>query len=175
METIKKNPWPTILLTLLVIINVGVLITNVRNQRPHREGMMPPPPPPNEHRPMRPGEYLAHELQFTEVQIKKMEELRKYHHEHNKALMDDIKELKDKMTDLLKQEHPDSTAALTIAQNIGNKQKDIEMLLFRHFRDMRSICTEDQKPRFDELIRGLSRELNHKMQEPPPGRGPERD
>ncbi|MBS1654397.1 MAG: hypothetical protein JSU05_06120, partial [Bacteroidetes bacterium] len=39
-----------------------------------------------------------------------------------------------------------------MADSIGIKQKNIDLQIFHHFKQVGSLCTPDQQPKFDSLV-----------------------
>ena len=44
------------------------------------------------------------------------------------------------------------SSKLEIARQIGTNQVALEMSLYEHFKQVRAICTDNQKKKFDEVI-----------------------
>ena len=38
------------------------------------------------------------------------------------------------------------------ADIIGKQQKDLDLFVIRHFKDIRTLCTPDQLPKYDSLL-----------------------
>jgi hypothetical protein len=106
----------------------------------------------------RPQRTLLHEaLNFSPEQNQQFELLRKEHHQMMQMKNGRISVLKDK---LLSNFGDNDTAidAKQIASEIGQLVGEIDLETRSHFQDVRSICTETQRVKFDEIIKDVLRE-----------------
>lgn len=148
-----------ILVGILLLINVVTLgfiwYTSVYVR------MGPPMNPPG---PEGKNSFLADELGFTGEQLNKFDILKKEHRQGVQNIMQQTKELKDQLFDCIKT--GDDVKAKEIAGKLSENNKAMELLTYEHFKEVRAICNEDQKVKFDriliELVRGLE------AQSPPP-------
>ena len=62
------------------------------------------------------------------------------------------RKLHDSFFDLLNQNDPDSAVIDSMASLIASNRKQIELLTFQHFSEIRKVCTEEQKQKFDQII-----------------------
>jgi hypothetical protein len=118
----------------------------------------------------RPNEFIERKLHFSAEQVSAFDVLRKRHHDSIMTLQQQGRELRDQYFDNLK--HPetvDSNNVNRIALAIADNQKEIELVTYRHFRQVRQLCNEQQKPVFDDIIDEVLRMMSR-----PQGRGPER-
>ncbi len=89
------------------------------------------------------------------------------HIEKMRPIMMEVRKAKDSMFSYMRQPATPSDSILQkLADNIAQKQKLQELQSFNHFRQVRELCTEEQKPKFDSVIRKM---INRSF-----GRGPER-
>ncbi len=132
-----------VIIVCLILLNIGTLSYLLIGRS---EG------PPRQDGKIRIIEYLASELKFDENQKMKLMKL----HDDHREQMDDIqkgdRKLHDDYFDLLGQGEPDSLVVDSMATLISNTRKQIEFLTFHHFSDIRKICTEEQKKKFDSII-----------------------
>ncbi|MCK7556416.1 hypothetical protein MKQ70_15890 [Chitinophaga sedimenti] len=54
---------------------------------------------------------------------------------------------------------PDSVVS-SYGDSIALKQKSIDMQVFRHFQQVRGLCTDEQRPRFDSLVNQVIRKMS---------------
>ncbi|HTN45731.1 MAG TPA: hypothetical protein VL098_05235 [Flavipsychrobacter sp.] len=52
----------------------------------------------------------------------------------------------------MKATRPDSLMVQQMSDSIGYCQRELEVLTFYHFRELRSICNPKQQQRFNEVI-----------------------
>lgn len=144
-------------ITILLIINIGTL-TFMWVHRPPVEGR----PPRHDV-----GEFLSHELNFSNNQENKFNELKKEHHQSTEMLRDKNKLFHDQFFDLMKTNPVDSTKVNSTLDSICSTQKQLELVTFSHFQKIRALCTSDQQKKFDEVIDEALRMMAPK---PPPHR-----
>jgi hypothetical protein len=64
----------------------------------------------------------------------------------------------------------------SLAQLIANNQKQIELVTYSHFAQVRAICTDTQKAEFDKIIGDVIKKMNGPGNGGPPppreGQGP---
>lgn len=115
--------------------------------------------------PKTPGfsERLKQEVGFTPDQMKVLEPRKKLFsqtmHEHFEKLKNTKERFYYQMYDA---SIPDSLIEAR-ADSIGNEQKRIDLLVIRHFKDIRMLCTDEQRPKFDSLLPFII----HRMTAPP--------
>lgn len=107
-------------------------------------------------RPMMPGvgprDYIVKELGFNTEQQKKYTEMVKSHHENAQKFQDSIRQAKDVFFSLLKDPAVTETTKQNAAAAVSRQSEKLDLLTFQHFQDVRKICTEDQKKKFDSII-----------------------
>jgi len=130
-------------------------------------------PPLNPPRPDSSNSFLADELGFTGEQSQKFDVLKKDHHQAVEKIMQQTKELKDQLFDCIKT--GDDAKAKEMAAKLSDNNKAIELLTYEHFKEVRKICSDEQKVKFDkiliELVRGLETQ-SPPPNGPPPGERP---
>ena len=107
--------------------------------------------------------YFIKELNFSEEQAAKFQEMITGHFEKLKPIMGEVRNAKDSMFSLMRQSAiPADSILEKAAANIAQKQKLQELQNFYHFRQVRELCTEEQKPKFDSLIlKMINRSFGH--------------
>ena len=127
--------------------------------------------PPGDHFPQRPpvGEFLVHELNLNDNQVKLFDELKRAHHEKVEKIQKELHVMHDSYFDLLKSDNVDSTKVNSIADQMSALQKETELITFNHFKDVRNILTPEQKTKFDSVIDDVLRMM---APHPPDGHPP---
>ena len=149
-ENTRTWKWMVGLLTLL---NIALLLTIW--QRPsEKPGHMPDGGP---------GKRIVRDLNLTPAQEKEFEILKEEHHSSMMQLQEKGGETRDELFELLKQENPDMNLVKEKVQAIAKNQEEIELITFAHFQQVRKLCTEEQKKKFDETIK----DVLHSMARPP--------
>lgn len=135
-----------IAIVILLIINISTLA--FFSFRPHG----PRPPHPGMGPGRGPFEFLVRELKMTDEQKSKYETLRDQHHEAVESLREQSHDMHKAFFDLINAEPIDSIRVKNLADSISENQKQIELITFYHFKEVRSICTPEQQKRFDVII-----------------------
>ncbi|MBC8052781.1 MAG: hypothetical protein H7Y13_06925 [Sphingobacteriaceae bacterium] len=159
METIKKNKWLSILIAVLVIANIATLSTfwilnrkspeNLRAAGRHEASL-----------------FIINELNLNKDQQLIYKQLIAEHQSEMHDLRRKIRPLKNHFFSSIKDTVLTESAIIKMAAAIGEKEKEIQLATFNHFRELRKICTPEQKIKFDKIINQVMR-----MVAPPGGRG----
>ena len=158
--TSPRNKGLLLIITVLLISNLALVAYLVFGKQPPK-------------RSSRPGReefvnFFKKEVGFTDEQAAKFQQLSTEHFEKLRPIMSDVRKAKDSMFSLMRQdEFPSDSVLQKAAESIAQKQKLQELQSFTHFRKVRELCTEEQKPKFDSLIRKM---INRSF-----GRGPDRN
>lgn len=152
MKNILNNKIVGWLIVLLILANIATLtffwIGHLKNQRNHS-----------------PKEFLAKSLHFSETQKNAYFELAKDHNESANKIREQIKINKEELFQLLKSEKIDDSIKKNAALKISISIQALDMLTFEHFKKVRALCTEEQKPKFDELIQKMVNSVNNTQKE----------
>jgi len=153
---------------LLVLCNIGLIITIWL--RPLHGG-----PPPHGG----PRDFVIQQLKFTEDQVKKYDVLIQEHQKAMQKLRHDANELRTELFANLKNENQNNTVSDSLARLIANSQKEIELVTYNHFAQVRALCTDAQMKDFDNIINDVIKKMNGGPGGPPPphgdGQGPPPD
>jgi protein CpxP len=131
-----KSKLLPVLLILLIILN-GILIFMLL-KKPHESK-----------RHSQERNFLIQELQFTDRQKDKFLSFDTAHRENMMRLEQQIRKQKDRMFNSFSNENL-NLDSLTTKTGLLEGKKDAE--LFRFFRKVRNICTEEQQIDFDKII-----------------------
>ncbi|ASZ11589.1 periplasmic heavy metal sensor [Chitinophaga pendula] len=96
--------------------------------------------------------FLEEQVGFTEDQMKSYQELREQHWGRMKPVLGDIRTTKERFYNLLARAAVPDSVLQQAADSIGRRQSAIDLLTFQHFREVRALCTPEQRPRFDSLV-----------------------
>ena len=150
----ENNRFLKIVIMVLLVINIGTISFIWFQHSPLNHGPRPP----------QIGEYLAHELNFTDEQQKQFEDLRSQHRDKIDPIRNSSKALHDSLFALLKSPQ-DSLKINETIEAIATTQIKIEQATFEHLIKIRNICTPEQQHKFDSVINDAMR-----MMAPHPGR-----
>ncbi len=111
--------------------------------------------------------FLETELKFNGNQAETYRNLRQEHAQQMRSLRENVKEMKEAFyADLGKPILDDSLKVR--AQKIESKMAEADVITFRHFQQVRQMCTPTQQKHFDEVILDLIRSIER----PGPQGGP---
>jgi Spy/CpxP family protein refolding chaperone len=154
----KKNTLLYILVIFLLVMNGYFMYEIFVDKRPKG---------PN------PGKFIAKELQFDAQQLEAFSEMNDAHHEEMMIIMRDVRRLKDELFDYISQPTYEATKVQQLTQEIGDKIRLRDEKTFYHFKEVQKICTDEQRTRFNQLIKEALRPP-HKPGGRPPGPPPMR-
>lgn len=145
MNTAAKNKTLISIIVLLLLTNIAVLSYFMFFNKSHRHGGDK----------QRSGfiAALQKEVGFTEAQMKQFNEIRVANWEKARSKMDDIRRIKSNLFELTKQPVVADSTVQLLADSIGMLQKEVELNLFKHFKAIRAICTPEQLPKLDSLLK----------------------
>jgi Spy/CpxP family protein refolding chaperone len=174
MDLVSKNKLLFVIIGILIILNILSIgaMWLFKFKGPH------PPPPMQMNQPPKDGKmFLKEELKLSAEQTEQFEKLRDEHFIKINTIQEEIRKLKDDMYNLLVSKYADSVKAPELAGKISDKQKEIELATFNHFRKLRDICSDEQKAKFDILLREMLKNMgpmhNEHPENFPPGPPPE--
>lgn len=104
-------------------------------------------------------EMLQKDVGFNEDQTAKYKELKERQKERIKPMYDNMRKAKDSLFRLLS--YPDTPDSLLskAADVIAQKQKELDIETFNHFKRVRVLCTPDQLPEYDSMVLRLLRKM----------------
>jgi protein CpxP len=148
---------------VLVVLNIVLMASMWIRPGGHRHG--PPPPHPG---PGGPKMMIIEELKFTKEQTSKFETLVDEHRKAMRELEEKSRELREEYFSLLASDSPDQKKKEELETTIANNQKAIDVVTFDHFKQVRELCTPEQKKRFDEIIGDIIKHMRGPHGPPPP-------
>lgn len=162
----KKTNFLTICVVLLVLMNAATLFYLFRMRKPEH-----PAPPPNGG----PAAYMIEHLKLNTQQQASFAQLRTEHQDALRKARDEDKKLHQSFFALVKSGKPYGPEADSLISQMAAQRKLIETATYTHFQKLRSLCTDEQKPRLDELIDELGDRIGQSAggrPGPPHGDGP---
>jgi periplasmic protein CpxP/Spy len=158
----NKFRFLTVSVVLLLLLNIGTLAylfyTRKDTERPGPPGRAV-------------ADFIIQQLQLDAAQQEKFAQLRDRHQGILRSAHKADKDLHDIYFNLLKTDNPDTKRADSVSMLIADQRSLIEMATFVHFLELRKLCRDDQKKRFDATIDEVARRMGPKG---PPG-GPPRE
>jgi Spy/CpxP family protein refolding chaperone len=152
---LKFWKWAVVLLAVLNICLLGSIWLKQNGQATDEMRR-----PPNGEKA---ADFLIEQLKFSPQQLTAFEKLKEGHHHSIDSLREFSKEVHRLFFDNLKAENQDTAKVNELAKAIANNQTQIELVTFNHFKQVRKLCDEKQKVKFDEIIQ----EVLKRMARPP--------
>jgi protein CpxP len=119
----------------------------------------------------RAGEFLIRELTLTSPQQDDFGRLRDRHQKSLLILQEQDRVLHDRFFETIFLPFPDTVEANMIADSIASLRRQMEMLTFEHFHQLRQLLTAEQTAKFQQIFQqALERVMP--LPEPPPGPPP---
>jgi protein CpxP len=152
---LKFWKWAVLLLVVLNICLLGSIWLKQNGQSPNEMHR-----PPNGEKA---ADFLIEQLKFSKQQLTAFEKLKEIHHHAIDSLHEAGKEIHHLFFDHLKNEKQDTAQVSELAKAIAHNQTQIELVTFNHFKEVRNLCDDKQKVKFDEIIQ----EVLKRMARPP--------
>ena len=144
MSTGSKSKILIFIIAVLLIANIALLVIYKKSEDEkkafadkNRFGLTP---------------FLKDQMAFSESQMKDFDQLKTKQKETLRPYFDSLKSSKKDLYSLLhKPEVSDSTVSL-LSANIGKYQGEIDRKFFTYFQNVRNLCTQEQRVKFDTLF-----------------------
>ena len=107
-----------------------------------------------------PGKFIVGELKLTTEQESEFNKLRNAHHDSIMKLQDEGRKLSKSLFEGLKTTSAEKITD-SISAKIAENQKRIEMVTYRHFEEVKKICSAEQKLIFDDIIMDVIRNIEN--------------
>jgi Spy/CpxP family protein refolding chaperone len=118
-----------------------------------------------------PRDFVIRSLKFNNDQITKYDVVIKQHQQAMRQLRHEAMEYRQLLFSNLANEKHQVINADSLARLIANNQQQIEIVTYRHFAQVKALCTEQQTQEFDEIIGEVIKRMNPGPH-PPPGDRP---
>lgn len=148
MNSQAKNKVLIFIITILLLTNMAVLVYFLWLKQPpkinrnnfNRDGM---------------AESLKNEVGFSDKQVAQYTQLRDKQWDTMRMRFDDLRKAKDSLFSLVSiTDVPDSTLN-SVTDKIAERQKALDLQTFIHFKAVRQLCTPDQLPKYDSLVKKM--------------------
>ena len=118
--------------------------------------------------------FIVTQLGLNASQQQTYEQLVQQHRQNVGIIQEELRGAKDAFFNSVA--HPETTQAQldALSSNIANYQKELDMLTYQHFKKVRALCNDEQKVKFDNIIKQVMRMMGPaggRPQGPPPPRG----
>lgn len=153
MNSVSRNKVLLTIIAILFVTNVAMLIFFL-NQKPataeaeKRIGFT---------------DRLKHEVGFSAQQMSVFEPKKKVFRKRMNERFDEIKKTKQEFYYLMYDPSVSDSVLQSRAEIIGNQQKELDLQVIKHFKDIRTLCSPEQLPKYDSILPSII----HRMTERP--------
>jgi protein CpxP len=98
------------------------------------------------------GNFLKEEIGFNETQMQQYDSMSTWHSKYMKTMFEANRNSKDKQFKELTAANFSDSVMNSIAEQSAASQKALELQMFSHLKNIRSLCTPSQQPKFDSLF-----------------------
>lgn len=138
----KKTKFYKIVIAVLLLVNIITLVALWFGKPGH------PRPMPHE----RDMAFLSKELGMTGSNKEKLDAMEATHHKEKRVLLEKNRLLREHLFGLLKTNASDTLAINNFVDSILSNQKEIELMTYYHFKQVKELCNPEQKQKLEETI-----------------------
>lgn len=110
---------------------------------------------------------LQNEVGFNEQQVAQYRELKEKQWATIRPMFDNMCKAKDNLFRLLSDENANDSIINKTADVIASQQKAVDIQVFNHFKKIRSLCTPEQRPKYDSLVQRILKKMGKPCREGP--------
>lgn len=104
-------------------------------------------------------ELLEKEVGFTDAQLATYKQLKDKQRENMKPMFEEMRRAKDSLYKMMGDSTVNDSIINLAAENIARRQKALDLHAFYHFKNVRTICTADQREKYDSMILRMFRRM----------------
>ena len=149
MSYLRNHKLLLLIVGVLLVANIGLLYFFVFN-RPQK-----PPRPPLAN----PIEKVQKEVGLNDEQAALYDSLRTKQFKNMKPLFQDLTKSKEDFFSLIYQPNISDSVLNAYASRIGEKQMALDISTFHYFQSIKALCTEEQKPEMDSVIKQIVKRI----------------
>jgi periplasmic protein CpxP/Spy len=97
-------------------------------------------------------EHVSKEVGFTETQKAEFKKLLEQNRDSMSRLGEDVKKAKTDYFQLTQTDTVSEAVIEAAASRLADNQKAVEKQMFRHFRNVRKICNDEQRIKYDSMV-----------------------
>ena len=146
MYKVLNNKVLLFIIGILLLANITMLVFFLRTKEPVKKEHR------GERRKSPVAVFLEKDLQFNSQQIAEFEKLRSEHRQNMKSLAENLRLAKVRFYGHLQNINVHDSLLQKDASIIGDIQKAVDLRAFQNFRELRTLCSSAQQPRYDSLI-----------------------
>ena len=109
---------------------------------------------------------LRADVGFNDDQVKQYKELKDAQWNTIRPMFDDMRKAKDSLYRLIGVANVSDSMVKAAASAIGEKQEELDLKAFEHFKKVRTLCTVEQQPKYDSMIVRMFRKMGKQPRKP---------
>jgi len=164
----RAMTWTIIILVVINLVALGTILWHV-TRKPQA------PPPPQKREPDQTQYFIRNELDLSEKQAQRFEELGREHNQQSMRIQNELHRLKGEIINELFLEERDLIRIENLTKEIGSKEAEKEMILFNHFLALAEVCEPEQREKFNTMILELLEMIRPRDPQRPFGDRPPED
>ena len=141
MNQLSRNKVLLSIIAILLITNIVMLVLFLK-MKPH----------PQEPKKLGFTEKLKNQVGFSAQQMAVYEPKRNNFWARVRERSGEIKKTKEDFYKFMYDPSVPDSVLESKADIIGNQQKDLDLFVIRHFKEIRTLCTPEQLPKYDSLL-----------------------
>ena len=165
MSYLRNHNVLLLIISVLLIANIGLLYFFVFN-KPTRHDKMEPDPKVIHAKAI---EKVKNEVGLNDEQAVLYDSLRTKQFRNMKPLFKELTKSKEDFFSLIYQEGVNDSVLHAYASKIGEKQMELDISTFHYFQSIKALCKEEQKPKMDSFIKQIVKRI---INNGPPRRPP---
>ena len=147
MELLSNKRFLWIIILALLILNIVSLTTIWIREWEDREPRIRESRPP-----VARDHFLKRQLSFSAEQQAEFDTLLNKHRNQLELKADEIRTLREELMSMMRNQEFTSESE-DIVRRIGEKQSELELMNYNHFKDVMAICNDEQKQVFIETLK----------------------
>ena len=148
MSYLRNHKLLLLIIGVLLIANIGLLYFFVVNKPSH-------PPRVSDN----PVQKVKKEVGLSDEQTVLYDSLRSRQFRTMKPLFKDLTKSKEDFFSLIYQPNVSDSVLNSYASMIGEKQMALDISTFHYFQSIKALCTEEQKPKMDSVIKQIVKRI----------------
>lgn len=145
-----QQKWLLVLVAILFLTNIATLsIIWFKKPRPNATNNV------SGRREKRMGQFMIDQLKFDSAQAAAYSALRDSLVNRQRPVMDSIRNARKRFYELLNQPHVYDSVLQARGNEIAGLQKKLDLITFRHFQQVRTLCRPDQLQKLDTVVKEI--------------------
>jgi periplasmic protein CpxP/Spy len=157
MNSTSRNKNLLFIIAVLLLTNIAVLVYFLWIKQPETKHGGPDKPR------MGITDKLRDSVGFNEEQIKQYGQLKDQQWTTIRPMFDEMRKAKDSLFKLLSDPNVNDSIINKASDVIAQKQKNLDLQTFNHFKKVRALCTPEQQSKYDSMVQRMFRKMGKPM------------